>query len=148
MKAWTLAGVGLFAVAAFAEPTIPVAPQTAAPLVTTVLGEATQTIIGQPNIVPTNSTVRLSRLVFAPGAKTAEHKHLYPHYALIEEGTLSVVNTQTGQSSELKAGTFFLEMIDTWHYGINKTAAPVKLLLVDLTPADVKSNSIAKPTAP
>lgn len=117
-------------------------------LIAAPIGEASVTIIGQPNDIPPNPTVRTSTLIFPPGAKTAEHKHAYPHYAIVQEGTLTVVDTQDNKTFEVKKGAFFLEMIDTWHYGVNKGTEPVKLLIVDLVPPQVQVNSIPKPAAP
>jgi quercetin dioxygenase-like cupin family protein len=137
MKFGAVFGLVLVAAAAYAgEPA----------LVTTQLGETSTTIMGQPIVVPPNPLVRTYTIVFAPGAKTGEHKHLYPHYALVEEGTLTLVNTQANKTFEIKAGTAFVEMLDTWHYGVNKGAVPVKLLIVDLIPSDLKANSIPKPS--
>ena len=112
-----------------------------------IIARTNTTIIGQKNEVPKNPTVVVTSMVFAPGARTVEHKHLYPHYALVQDGTLTIVNTQSGKSFEVKSGTFFLEMIDTWHYGINKGAVPVRLLITDLIPEGVKANSVLKDPA-
>jgi quercetin dioxygenase-like cupin family protein len=124
------------------------AAQTETPVqtpVSTLIARTNTTIIGQKNIVPKNPDVAATIITFAPGVRTAEHKHLYPHYALVEAGTLTIVNTQTGKSYEVKAGEFFLEMIDTWHYGINQGNEPVKLVIIDLVPHGVKTNSVPKP---
>lgn len=112
-----------------------------------IIARTNTTIIGQKNEVPKNPTVVVTSMVFAPGARTPVHKHLYPHYALVQDGTLTIVNTQSGKSFEVKSGTFFLEMIDTWHYGINKGAVPVRLLITDLIPEGVKANSVLKDPA-
>ena len=112
--------------------------------VTTPIVKTDTTIIGQKIEVPKNPTLVATSLVFAPGARTPVHKHLYPHYAYVEEGTLTIVNTQTGKSYDVKAGSFFAEMIDTWHYGINKGAVPVRLLVIDQLPTGVKANTVLK----
>jgi quercetin dioxygenase-like cupin family protein len=123
------------------------APALAAPpaLVADEIARTDTTIIGQKNVVPENPQVLVTALAFAPGARTGEHKHLYPHYAYVEEGTLTVVNTESGKSYTVKQGDFFLEMIDTWHYGVNEGKGPVRLLVIDLLPRGVKANSIPKP---
>ncbi len=102
------------------------------------------TIIGQKIEVPKNPTVVFSTAVFAPGARTPVHKHLYPHYVYIQDGMLTIVNTQTGKSYDIKAGTFFPEMMDTWHYGINNGKVPVHLLVIDQIPNGVKTNTVPK----
>jgi quercetin dioxygenase-like cupin family protein len=102
------------------------------------------TIIGQKIEVPKNPTVVASSSVFAPGARTPVHKHLYPHYVYVQDGTLTIVSTETGKSFDMKPGTFFLEMIDKWHYGINKGAVPVHTLVIDQVPVGVGANHVLK----
>ena len=140
MRLSIVLGFVVVAATAYATPPAP------APVATPIARTGT-TIIGQKNAVPKNPTVIATTLVFAPGVRTAEHKHLYPHYAYVEEGTLTIVNTQTGKSYVVKSGDFFLEMIDTWHYGINRGKAPVRLLVIDLVPQGIKTNSVPKPAA-
>ncbi len=112
--------------------------------VSTPVAKTNTTIIGQKIEVPKNPVVVVTSMVFAPGARTPVHKHLYPHYAYIQEGTLTVVNTESGKSFDVKAGSFFAEMTDTWHYGINNGKAPVRLLVIDQLPDGVKANVILK----
>lgn len=112
--------------------------------VNTLIARTDTTLIGQKIEVPKNPTVIVSSSTFAPGARTPEHKHLYPHYVYIMDGTLTIVNTETGKSYDEKAGTFFLEMLNTWHYGINKGAAPVHTIVIDQVPAGVKANHVLK----
>jgi quercetin dioxygenase-like cupin family protein len=112
--------------------------------VSTPIGRSDTTIIGQKNKVPKNPTVIFSSTEFAPGARTPVHKHPYPHYAYVEGGTLTIVQTDTGKSFDIKAGTFFLEMVNAWHYGINKGTTPIRVLVTDLVPAGVKTNSVMK----
>jgi quercetin dioxygenase-like cupin family protein len=112
--------------------------------VSTPIARSDTTIIGQKNDVPKNPTVIFSSSVFAPGTRTPVHKHSYPHYVYVEEGTLTIVQTDTGKSFNIKAGTFFLEMVDAWHYGINNGTMPARILVTDLVPADVQTNSVMK----
>jgi quercetin dioxygenase-like cupin family protein len=123
-------------VAAFAGSPVPV---------NTLIARTGTTIIGQKNIVPKTPEVLATTIDFAPGTRTIEHKHHYPHYAYVEAGTLTIVNTQTGKRYVVRSGDFFLEMLDTWHYGINAGQTPVRLLVIDLLPKGVKNNSIPKP---
>jgi len=132
----------LFASLAFAAATT-LAHAADAP-VTALVDVTKTTITGQTITVPVNPEVRVNTVTFAPGARLPVHKHLYPHYVYVLEGTLSVTNVETGKSFDLTAGTFFAEMIDTWHYGENKTAAPLKLLVIDQVPAGTKSNTIVR----
>jgi len=102
------------------------------------------TIIGQKIEVPKDPTVVVSSSTFAPGARTPVHKHLYPHYVYIIDGTLTIVNEETGKSYDMKPGTFFLEMLNTWHYGINKGTVPVHTLVIDQIPPGVAANHVLK----
>jgi quercetin dioxygenase-like cupin family protein len=110
--------------------------------VNTPIARSDTTIIGQKIEVPKNPTVIFSSSVFAPGARTPVHKHLYPHYVYVQEGTLTIVKTDSGKSYDMKPGTFFLEMVDAWHYGINKGTMPVRTLVVDQVPAGVQANRV------
>lgn len=116
-----------------------------APVSTPVASVGT-TIIGQKIAIPKDPTVIVSTIVFAPGARTPVHKHLYPHYAYVLEGTLTITNVQSGKSFDVTAGQFLAEMQDTWHYGENKGTVPVRLLIVDHLPKGVTVNSV--PMAP
>jgi quercetin dioxygenase-like cupin family protein len=112
--------------------------------VNTLIAKTDTTIIGQKIVVPKHPMVIVSSSTFAPGARTPVHKHIYPHYVYIQEGTLTIVSTETGKSFDMKPGTFFLEMLDKWHYGINKGTVPVKTLVVDQVPASVQTNRVLK----
>ena len=112
--------------------------------VNTLIARTDTTIIGQKIEVPKNPMVVVSSSVFALGAKTPVHKHLNPHYVYVQEGTLTIVSTETGKSFDMKPGTFFLEMIDKWHYGINKGNVTVRTLVIDQVPAGVAANHVLK----
>jgi len=47
------------------------------------------------------------------------HKHPYPHYAYVESGTLTIVQTDTARAST-SSGDVLPGDGDAWHYGINK----------------------------
>jgi quercetin dioxygenase-like cupin family protein len=119
------------------------AADTPAP-VTALVASTTTTLTGQVITVPANPEVHVNTVTFAPGARLPVHKHLYPHYVYVLEGTLSVTNVDTGAKFDLKQGSFFAEMIDTWHYGENKTNVPLKLLVIDQVPAGTKTNVVVK----
>lgn len=113
--------------------------------VNTIIAKLDKTIIGQKIEVPKHPTVIFSTSTFAPGARTVEHKHPWPHYVCIQEGTLTIVGTEVGKDFDIKKGSCFLEMLDKWHYGINKGAVPVVTLVVDQVPAGIAKNSVSKP---
>jgi len=108
------------------------------------LGTLTTTVTGQKIVAPKNSQYIASIGTFPPGAKLPEHKHLYPHLVYVMEGVLTVTNTQTGKSFEVKQGDFVAEMMNTWHYGENKGSVPVKLFVIDEVPKGVTSNLVPR----
>ena len=110
--------------------------------VTTPVVSTDSTVIGQKIAIPKDPTVIVSTIVFAPGARTPVHKHLYPHYAYVLEGTLTITNVQSGKTFDVKEGQFLAEMQDTWHYGVNRGKTPVRLLIVDHVPKGVKTNAV------
>jgi quercetin dioxygenase-like cupin family protein len=120
------------------------APAFAAPVVTP-LANTDKTVIGQPIIAPEHPTVIATIITFQPGDKTAKHKHPWPHYGYMLAGVLTITNTETGQSFEVKPGEFLVEMQNTAHVGENRGSVPVKILIVDTVPAGLASNSVAVP---
>ena len=116
-----------------------------APQVTSVpVFSGDTTITGQKIEVPDKPKVVVSLTTFPPGSRLRVHKHLYPHYVYVLEGTLTVTNVDTGKTFDVPQGKFFAEMNNTWHFGKNNTAAPVKLLVIDQLPPGVTSNVVAK----
>ena len=104
-----------------------------------------KTVLGQPIVVPPNAELRAFTVEFEPGARLRIHKHPWPHYVHVEKGTLTVMNDETGKSLTFKEGSFFVEMLNTWHYGINRTNAPVKLLVIEQMPKTAETNTVLKP---
>lgn len=107
-----------------------------------VLTDTNKTVIGQPIVSPEHPTVKATIVTFLPGDKTIVHTHPYPHYGYMLEGVLTVVNSKTGKSFELKKGDFLVEMLNTAHYGENRGKVPVKLLVIDTVPEGTKTNSL------
>jgi quercetin dioxygenase-like cupin family protein len=123
----------LFTMPAFAAPSV------------VPLAHTDKTVIGQTLVAPDHPTVISTLITFQPGDKTAVHKHPWPHYGYMLEGVLTVTNTETGKSFDVKPGEFLVEMQNTAHYGDNRGAVPAKMLIVDTVPAGMTSNSVAVP---
>jgi quercetin dioxygenase-like cupin family protein len=100
---------------------------------------------GQPIVVPAHPTVIVSQTTLAPGGRTPSHKHPYPHYVYVLEGTLTVVDEQSGRTFETRKDGFFAEMVDTWHHGENRGKTPVRILAIDQVPEGVTRNMVMKP---
>lgn len=135
-----LAALSITGVACFFSGAQAAAPHPAP--ISTPVASIDTTIIGQKIAIPKDPTVVVSTILFPPGARTAVHKHLYPHYAYVLEGTLTIVNVQTGKAFDVTAGQFLAEMQNTWHYGENRGTTPVRLLIVDHLPKGVTVNSV------
>jgi quercetin dioxygenase-like cupin family protein len=103
------------------------------------------TITGQHVVVPSNPDVIVATAIFPPGARLPAHKHLYPHYVYVTEGTLTVVNLETNMTYQVEAGSLVAEPLNTWHYGINNGTVPVKMVVVDQVPHGVAKNMVLKP---
>lgn len=119
-------------------------PALAAPSVVP-LANTDKTVIGQTLVAPDHPTVISTLITFLPGDKTAVHKHPWPHYGYMLEGVLTVTNTETGKSFDVKPGEFLVEMQNTAHFGENRGTVPAKMLIVDTVPAGMTSNSVAVP---
>ncbi|HEY2069588.1 MAG TPA: cupin domain-containing protein [Rhizomicrobium sp.] len=132
-----------FAFLSLALATSATAADAPAPVVAAI-ATTTTTISGQPIVVPANPEVRVNTVTLAPGSRLPVHKHLYPHYVYVLEGTLSVTNVETGKSFDLKQGSFFAEMIGTWHYGENKGPGLLELLSIDQVPVGTKTNMVVR----
>lgn len=126
----------LFAAVLFAAPALAGAP------VATPLANTDKTVTGQQIVAPEHPTVISSVVTFLPGEKTVVHKHPWPHYGYMLEGTLTITNTETGKSFDLKPGAFLVEMQNTAHYGENRGTVPVKILIVDTVPQGVTNNTV------
>lgn len=106
------------------------------------LADTAKTVTGQTIVSPEHPIVKAVMVTFLPGDKTVVHKHPFPHYGYMLEGVLTIVNTETGKSFELKAGEFLVEMLNTAHYGENRGSVPVRLLVVDTVPEGLASNTV------
>ncbi|RWH71050.1 cupin domain-containing protein [Mesorhizobium sp.] len=102
------------------------------PVVVTPLASKTTTASGQPITLPQkNVEVQVSSYQIAPGAILPVHKHPFPRYAYVEQGTLKVTNVETSAANTYKTGDFIVEMIGQWHQATNTGTDPVKLLVID-----------------
>ncbi|RWE74110.1 MAG: cupin domain-containing protein [Mesorhizobium sp.] len=114
------------------------------PVVVTPLVSKTTTASGQPITLPQkNVEVQVSSYQIAPGATLPVHKHPFPRYAYVEQGTLKVTNVETGAANTFKSGDFIVEMIGQWHRATNIGTDPVKLLVIDQVEQGAK-NTILK----
>ena len=129
----------------FAAIAAPVSAADATGVVSTPIVQTRTTNTGQPIDVPAHPTVIVSQTTLAPGARIRSHKHPYPHYVYVVEGTLTVVDETTGKTFQIKPGGFFAEMTDRWHHGENRGTTMVRLVAIDQVPQGVSRNMVMKP---
>jgi quercetin dioxygenase-like cupin family protein len=72
------------------------------------------------------------------------HQHPWSRFFYVERGTLRVVNHDTGQSFEMKAGQVLPEAVGQWHHGEAVGDRPLRLIVIDLIPPGV-NNTVMKP---
>ena len=97
----------------------------------TSLLQSSETLIGQKIAYPPSDKAEMAALMveMAPGAEIGLHMHPVPLVVYVMEGTLDV-DVQDGSKHKIEAGKAFLEVINTWHNGINRGEMPVKFLVV------------------
>lgn len=64
-----------------------------------------------------------------PGKESGRHMHPVPTYVHVLEGTLTV-EFEDGSRQTFKAGSGFLEVVNTWHNGKNLGEGPLRFLVV------------------
>lgn len=72
--------------------------------------------------------VRVQTVEFMPGAATIWHKHPVPSYIYVLSGQF-VVELADTTSRQFNAGEAFVEVVNTWHRGVNLGTEPAKLLI-------------------
>ena len=85
--------------------------------------------------------ITILRITIPQEVKLPMHKHPVINAGVLLKGELTVV-TESGKTLHLKAGDPIVEVVDTWHYGINEGDAPAEIIVfyagVEGTPISVK----------
>ncbi|KAB2890565.1 MAG: cupin domain-containing protein [Desulfobulbaceae bacterium] len=76
---------------------------------------------GQPEITILDITI-------PPGAKLPVHQHPDINAGVLIKGVLTVV-TREGKTLQLRAGDPIVEVVGTWHYGINEGTTPAEIIV-------------------
>jgi quercetin dioxygenase-like cupin family protein len=79
---------------------------------TTAIGQK----INYPDFI--NDEVTICKVTIPPGKATGWHKHTFPVFAYVLQGTLTV-KLENGTSHSFLSNTTFAEVINTWHNGTN-----------------------------
>jgi quercetin dioxygenase-like cupin family protein len=113
---------------AIASPTYAVEPSKDYPIVPLIKGN--KTIMGEEFSYPAGQAdVTAAVLTLAPGAKTLTHRHGVPLFIYVLEGEIEVDYGAKGKKL-YKKGDAFMEAMSIAHFGMNNSAAPVRLLAV------------------
>lgn len=116
-----LLGTALFAGGAWAQ---------AVGVRSTTLLQASTTPSGQPIEFPLlRNQFSASLVEIAPGGQVGRHMHPVPVMVYILEGELTV-ETEGQQPRIYKAGQAALEVVNTWHNGLNRGSVPLKFLAI------------------
>jgi quercetin dioxygenase-like cupin family protein len=111
------------------QPTVPVLA--GQDVTVTAVMKGTTTIGGQKIVYPKTDKAEMASVVveIQPGKESGRHMHPVPTYVHILEGTLTV-EFEDGSRQAFKAGSGFLEVVNTWHNGKNLEEVPVRFLIV------------------
>lgn len=72
--------------------------------------------------------VTILKLTIPPKTELAWHKHPFINAGVLLSGKLAVV-TRDGKTLHLKAGDALVELVDTWHHGINEGDEPAEIIV-------------------
>lgn len=111
-----------------------------AAITVTPVATADSTATGQPIRLPQGDVEMVVAIYeIAPGAVLPEHRHPYPRYAYVQQGTLEVDNTEAGKRIVYRPGDVVVEAVGQWHKGTNIGTDPVKLLVIDMIEKGTKN---------
>jgi quercetin dioxygenase-like cupin family protein len=82
-----------------------------------------------------NPEVTMLKVTIPPGKETGWHKHTFPVFAYVIDGTLSV-EFKGGKKREFTKGSSFAEVINTLHNGRNECKEDLVLLAIYLGEKD------------
>lgn len=82
-----------------------------------------------------NPEVTMLKVTIPPGKETGWHKHAFPVFAYVIDGTLSV-EFKVGKKREFTKGASFAEVINTFHNGRNEGKEDLVLLAIYLGEKD------------
>ena len=87
------------------------------------------TSIGQKIVYPdfASDEVSIVKVIIPPGKSTGWHKHGFPVFAYVIQGTLTI-EVENHKTMQFQAGTSFPEVINTLHNGINNGKEDVILI--------------------
>ncbi len=72
--------------------------------------------------------VTILKLTIPPRTELPWHKHPFINAGVLLSGELTVV-TRDGKTLHLKAGDALVELVNTWHHGINDGDVPAEIIV-------------------
>lgn len=72
--------------------------------------------------------ISILKIEIPPGLKLPRHKHPVINAGVLLKGELTVI-TDKGEKLYLKAGDPIVEVVNTWHYGINEGKIPAEIVV-------------------
>ncbi len=105
-------------------------PQAGASPVVQELAKTTKSWDGAllPAYPRTQPEITILRISIPGGARLDVHTHPVINAGILLKGQLTVV-TKDGKMLHLKAGDPIVEVVNTWHYGINEGDAPAEIVV-------------------
>ncbi len=83
---------------------------------------------GLPSYPQGKPEITILRIKIPAGAKLPMHEHPVINAGVLLSGELTV-KTVNGKILYLKAGDPIVEVVDTWHYGINEGKQPAEIIV-------------------
>jgi quercetin dioxygenase-like cupin family protein len=103
-----------------------------------------RTVLGQPFAYPAGTAkVTSVTTLLPPGTDTGWHTHDVPLYVYVLEGTATIDYGSRG-TRRFHAGQAYIEAMNWPHNAMNRTTAPVRLLVIYLG-SDKTANTAASP---
>lgn len=101
-----------------------------APPVVTELVRSAQSWDGEllPAYPQGQSEVTILRISIPAGTKLEMHHHTVINAGVLISGQLTVV-AEAGKTLQLQAGDPIVEVVNTWHYGINQGQEPAEIIV-------------------
>lgn len=72
--------------------------------------------------------ITILKITIPPGVKLPRHEHPVINAGVLLRGALTVVTDQ-GKTLRLKAGDPIVEVVNSWHYGVNEGAEPAEIIV-------------------
>ena len=87
--------------------------------------------------------LQITETTFEPGGHVGEHHHVGPGIRYLVSGELTF--TEQGKTRTYKAGEYFYEAGNIVNAASNKASSPVRVLVFEILPADLKGGSAVPP---